>query len=111
MESFLTNFVLIKVSKKCLYDLTNMVFTKFDYWSKKRSEFYADTIHSEPEFVNFLKSPGIDSHPCGGPLRQPYLTDWPAWLHRRVESIPWNRFLGSLNIHKYGRGVFFHLNV
>jgi hypothetical protein len=25
-----------------------------------------------------------------------------ARLHRLAESIPWNRFLGFLNVHKYG---------
>jgi hypothetical protein len=42
----------------------------------------------EPEFVNLLKSPGIDSQP-GGPVRQPYLTYRPARLY-----IGWrNQFL------------------
>ncbi len=39
--------------------------------------------------------------PAGGPVRQPYLTYWPASLHRLAESIPWNQFLGSLNVYKY----------
>jgi hypothetical protein len=26
------------------------------------------------------------------------LTYWPARLHRLAESIPWNRFLGSINV-------------
>jgi hypothetical protein len=34
---------------------------------------------SEPEFVNLLRSPGIDSQP-GGPVQQPYLTYRPARL-------------------------------
>ncbi len=42
---------------------------------------------SEPEFVNLLRSPGIDSQP-GGPVRQPYLKYRPAWLHKLAESIP-----------------------
>jgi hypothetical protein len=54
----------------------------------------------EPLFVNLLRSPGIDSQP-GGPVRQPYLTYRPDRLHRLAESIPWNRFLGSLNVYKY----------
>ncbi len=37
---------------------------------------------SEPQFVNLLRSPGIDSQ-RGGPVRQPYLT------YRLSESIPW----------------------
>ena len=48
----------------------------------------------EPEFVNLLRSPGIDSQP-DGPVRQPYLTYRPARLHRLAESFPLNRFLGS----------------
>ncbi len=55
----------------------------------------------EPIFVNLLRSPGIDSQ-ADGPVRQHSLTYQPARLHRPAESIPWNRFLGSLNIYKYG---------
>ncbi len=61
------------------------------YWGK----------YPEPEFVNLLRSPGIDSQ-CDGPVRQPYLTHRPARQHRLAESIPWNRFLGSLNFYKFG---------
>ncbi len=56
---------------------------------------------SEPEFVNFSRSPGIDSQ-SGGPVRQPYLTYRSTRLHMLAESVPWNRFLGSLNVYKYG---------
>ncbi len=52
---------------------------------------------AEPVFVN----PGIDSQP-GGLQRQPYLTYRPAGLHGLAESIPWNRFLISLNVYKQG---------
>jgi hypothetical protein len=27
---------------------------------------------------------------------------WPARLHWLAESIPWKRFLGSLNVYKFG---------
>ena len=47
----------------------------------------AENLAPEPEFVNILRSPGIDSQP-GGSVRQPYLTYRPAWLHRLAESIP-----------------------
>ncbi len=30
------------------------------------------------------------------------LSYWPARLHRLAESIPRNRFLGSINVYKYG---------
>jgi hypothetical protein len=50
--------------------------------------------YTEPVFVNLL-SPGIDSQP-GGPVLQP------ARLQRLVESIPWNRFLSSFNVYKFG---------
>jgi hypothetical protein len=55
----------------------------------------------DPVSVNLFRSPGIDSQP-GGPIRQPYLSYWPARLHRLAESIPRNWFLGSLNVYKYG---------
>ncbi len=44
-------------------------------------------VPSDPEFVNLLRSPGIDSQ-LGGLARQPYLTYRPARLHRLSESIP-----------------------
>ena len=58
-------------------------------------------IASEPVFVNLIRSPGIDSQPTG-PVRQPYLSYRPAGLQRLAESIPRNRFLGSINVYKYG---------
>jgi hypothetical protein len=33
---------------------------------------------------------------------KPYLSYWPARLHRLAKSIPRNRFLGSINFYKYG---------
>ncbi len=61
--------------------------------------------NSEPEFVNLLRRPGIDSQP-GGPVRQPYMTYRPFRLHRLAKSIPWNRFVDSLNVHKLGLKTF-----
>jgi hypothetical protein len=58
-------------------------------------------LYPESEFVHLLRSPRTVSQP-GGPVRQPYLTYRPARLHRLAESIPWNRFLGSLNVYKFG---------
>ncbi len=58
----------------------------------------------EPVFVNLLRSPGIDSQP-GGPVRNTYLSHRPSRLHRLAASFPWNRFLGSVNFHKYGLRV------
>jgi hypothetical protein len=55
----------------------------------------------EPVLVNLLRSPGIDFQP-GRPVRQPYLTYRPARLYRLAKSIPRNRFLGSLNVYKFG---------
>jgi hypothetical protein len=46
-----------------------------------------DMVPSDPEFVNLVSSQGIDSQ-RGGPVRQPYLTYRPAWLHKLSESIP-----------------------
>jgi hypothetical protein len=55
----------------------------------------------EPEFLNLLRSPEIDSQPCR-PVRQPFLTYLPARIQRLAESIHWNRLLGSLNVYKFG---------
>jgi hypothetical protein len=55
----------------------------------------------EPVFVNLLRSPGIDSQP-GGPVLQPYLSNWPTRLQRLAESILHNQVLDSLNVYKYG---------
>jgi hypothetical protein len=55
----------------------------------------------ELEYVNLLRSPGIDSQP-GEPIRQPYLKYRPARPHRLAESIPLNRFLCVLKVYKYG---------
>jgi hypothetical protein len=49
----------------------------------------------DPVFVNLLCSPGINSQP-GGPVRQSYLTNRPARLHRLAESSP-----GLLNRNKF----------
>jgi hypothetical protein len=45
------------------------------------------TILSEPEFLNLLRSPGIDSQP-GGPVRQPLFNVPAARLQKLAESIP-----------------------
>jgi hypothetical protein len=62
---------------------------------------FRQSMYPEPVSVDLLQSPGIDSQP-GGPVRQPYLAYRPARLHRMAESIPRNRFLGSINVYKYG---------
>ncbi len=38
----------------------------------------------------------------GGPVQQHYLSYRPATLHSLAESILRNRFLGSINVYKYG---------
>jgi hypothetical protein len=58
-----------------------------------------DSVEStEPEFLNLVRIPGIDSEP-GGPIRQPYgiyfCTGPPGFIGWR------NRFLNSLNIYIY----------
>jgi hypothetical protein len=56
---------------------------------------------SELVFVDLLWSPRIDSQ-AGVPVRQPYLSYRPDKLHRLAKPIPRNRFLGSINVYKYG---------
>jgi hypothetical protein len=56
----------------------------------------------ESEFVNLLRSPGIENQP-GLAAGKTTLFDVPTrqdtWL---AELIPWNRLLGSLNVYKFG---------
>ncbi len=63
-------------------------------------------LPAEPVFVNLLRSPGIDSQP-GGPV--PYLTYRPARVRSLEKSIPWNRFLGPLNVYKFGLWFLFNV--
>ncbi len=63
----------------------------------------AGCYNPEPEFVNLLRSSEIDSQ-SGGPVRQPYLTYWPARPHRLAESIPWNRCWAPLTFTNSGSG-------
>jgi hypothetical protein len=60
---------------------------------------FLETLQS-PVFLNLFRSPGIDS--LGGPVRQPYLSYRLARRYWLAESVPRNRFLGSLNVYKYG---------
>jgi hypothetical protein len=53
----------------------------------KRQATEKNQYYSEPDFVNLLRSPGIDSQP-GVPTQQPCLTYRPDWLHRLVEAMP-----------------------
>ncbi len=56
---------------------------------------------AEPVFVEPLRRPEIDSQP-GGPVRQPCMLYRLARQHMLAASIPRNRFLGSINLYKYG---------
>ncbi len=49
--------------------------------------FRGPSSSTQPVFVNISRSPGIDSQP-GAPVRQLYLSNRPARLHRLTESIP-----------------------
>jgi hypothetical protein len=82
----------------------NFFWEKFDKTTCGNSaQHYRNNFHlpAEPEFWNLLRSPGIDSHP-GESVRPSYLTYRSARLHCLAESIPWNQFLGSLNVYKFG---------
>jgi hypothetical protein len=48
---------------------------------------------------NFGHRYRLSAWPAG---TKPYLSYWPARLHRLAKSIPRNRFLGSINVYKYG---------
>jgi hypothetical protein len=53
----------------------------------------------------FISGAGIFKHSMGARNRVGIgLSYRPARLHRLVELILWNRFLGSINVSKYGLG-------
>ena len=52
----------------------------------RKNSHWVDKIRSELEFLNNLWGLGIG------------LSYRPARLHRLAEFIPWNRFLGSINV-------------
>jgi len=55
----------------------------------------------EPVFVDLLGRQGIDSQP-GGSVRKPICrTGLPGCIGGQ-KRFPWNRFLGSINVYKYG---------
>jgi hypothetical protein len=90
-----------------LYSLKSLLGKNADHEGNTQEEnngyvvFKRNVHRLEPVFVYLLRSQEIDSQP-GGPVRQPYLSYWPVSLHRLAESIPLNRFLGSINVYKYG---------
>ncbi len=57
------------------------------------------SLKSEPEFVNVQ---GAQESIPGCPARQIGLSYRPVRLKRLGPSIRWNRFLGSLNVYKFG---------
>ncbi len=59
-------------------------------------------IKAEPVFENLLRIPGSDSE-LGGRVRHPFVV--PYRLHRLQ-----NRFLGSINVYKYGLSLFLYKN-
>ncbi len=65
-------------------------------------------LHPGLEFVELLRSPGIDSQP-GEPVCKPYLMYRPTWPHRLAESIP--GLLKRLQIRVQVLLIVFHLVV
>ncbi len=60
-----------------------------------------DCSSTEPVFVNLVRSAGIDSQPVRNGTTTLFVI--PARQANSLEeSIPRNRFLGSLNVYKYG---------
>ncbi len=69
------------------------------FWERLRSQ----RLGLSP-YLYTLRSPGIDSQP-GRPARKPYLSYRLARPLRPAESIPRNRFLGTINVYIYGLSV------
>ncbi len=64
--------------------------------------FWRKNLGSEPEFVNLLRSPGFDNSIPNSSLPGRY--DNPickATYAGGIGTLPWNRFLGSLNVYEF----------
>jgi hypothetical protein len=69
-----------------LSDVPSSLFTKYFYRARICRPFKETRNRFQP----------------GGPVRQPNFSYRPVTLHRLAKSIPRNRFLGSINVYKYG---------
>ncbi len=57
------------------------------------------TVNSREENLRLLRSPGIDFWRAGKTTLFDVLARQATWA---CEIVPWNRFLGSLNVYKFG---------
>ncbi len=84
---------------------------KLQYDRKNKRVFFADYCPCNPKMFNCTctqNSARILEQSMGARNRVGIgLSYWPARLHRLAESVPWNRFLGSLKVKKFGRGKIF----
>ncbi len=119
------------ISLQCLRVADSTTFMHFLYWTFSRNNPYFHGAifmfptsiallwrHEEgggkpftsslimcPETTARICKPFIESRnrfPAWRASTSPYLSYRPARLHRLVRSIPWNQFLGSLDVYKYG---------
>ncbi len=96
IEDYLVITYLLLVPRTLICTWTLFWDSPIYFGSAERKRKYVDNPdnRSEPVFVNFFRSPGIDSEPGRPVLQIGYR------LHRLAES---NWFLGSLNVsYKYG---------
>ncbi len=100
-ESIRPEPVFVDLSRRPVPEIIDPVFTKP---SPKRSFCMTENerfglVFTKTGSIN--SGTGIDSQ-AGGLVRQSYFSYRPARLHRLAKSIPRNRFLGSINVYKYG---------
>jgi hypothetical protein len=72
---------------------------------QKESPFYRFLIRAR--IFKRLRSPGIDSKESIPPSNITLFVVTAPRLHKLMESIPWNRFLGSLNVYSLGLSVYY----
>jgi hypothetical protein len=84
----------------CSFAMVSWSFVTVCFWFCNENLLLA-SLYRIARICKCVRSPGIDSQP-GGPVRQPYLTYRVARPYRMAEMIPFNQFLGSLNVYKFG---------
>jgi hypothetical protein len=63
-------------------------------------------IPSRARIFKVLRNLGIDYKELIPVTDKPFCRTGPLAYIKLAESIPWNRFLGSLKVHKSGSGIF-----
>jgi hypothetical protein len=80
----------------------------WEFWSFLAGEILHLSLQTLQLYNTWESNSVYLSYPSG-PVRKTYLSYRPARLHRLTESIPQNRFLGSINVYKYVEAKYMNI--